>query len=692
MGTHIGGGLCMKETKEFKKSKLGLKGRILWIMIPLIIVAIAATMIVAFVYNQNVIIDRTMDIVEYSAKANANAIDKDLGGALKELYVYKLSMADGRMTKIQLSRMLKNTYQKSDLYPDGLYYSDSSGSWIDGSGWQPEDGYVVTDQEWFKEGTTHQDGFELGEPYLDEASNVYVVTASVNISDSDSVVKILAADIPLTSLITYVRNISFFNGAGGSLLVNTHDGSIIAASTMDDNMQLNVNSSVQKLYDTICSTATAEETDAVSQIKAGNEQYYVSAQKLDGCDWKLISYVSKEDAVLNKLREAFVIVALISCLILLISIVIIDRFIHHKAMQIKKVTNAIEKITEGDFTQSLQVQSHDETGVMTYSLHCFLEQMRAVLQKLNEMTRLLENQSGQSKSMSQDLANSSASSHQAMEEMIRTLDQLSHSVEEIAESSTSLATNVTSTNDRCKKANDVLMETVGLSEEGKTEMDEVGKSMTKIREVIAALSGAVENVGSNMKSITDMVNVIGDISDQTNLLSLNASIEAARAGDAGRGFAVVAQEIGALADNSSKSVVDIKGVTESINAMVVQMVEKMKESVASIGECGEIVTKTQSTFSDINTKILHTKDEVLAIIDEVVELDTVSQSLAAITEEQSASSEEMLATSESILSHSEQVKENAVEGEETAAQLSNIVNELNELLAFFQIEQGQTEQ
>lgn len=215
-------------------------------------------------------------------------------------------------------------------------------------------------------------------------------------------------------------------------------------------------------------------------------------------------------------------------------------------------------------------------------------------------------------------------------------------------------------------------------------MEEVRLSMQEIRQVIDELGKTVEAVGGNMKDIKDMVNVIGDIAEQTNLLSLNASIEAARAGEAGKGFAVVAQEIGNLAVNSSKSVVNIKAVTDGITKLVNEMINRMMVSMQAIKTCDEVVEKTSTTFQHINHKILDTKEEVAAIITSVGELDTISQSLAAITQEQSASSEEMLATSENIVEHSEQVMEHAKVGETSAQELLEIVQGLDELLQFFQ--------
>lgn len=671
----------MEEIK-FKKSKLGMKGRIMVIVIPLIILAIGATTFFTFSRSKQVIMTRTLEIVEQSAAANANEIDKILGGALKQLYIYKLSILDGRMTKMQLSRMLKSTYQTSELYPNGLYYADSLGSWIDGSGWVPAPDYVAVQEEWFKEGMTHTDSFELGKPYIDEMAEQYVVTASVNISDATAD-KVLAADIPLNALTDYVKTVTFFDGKGGTLLITPDNESIIAASTMNDSGEIAVSKEIQKLYDKVCDKEFLNTMETAMKVKIAGKSYYLASQELEGCDWRLISYVSDEDAVQSELNSAFSAVAILAFIIILVSIVIIDIFIHHKIKQIKIVTKSIEDITNGDFTGSMKVKSHDETGVMTNSLQIFLVRMQGMLRVLKQMASQLTEQSHTSMSMSRELATASTSQHLAMEDMIHTLGQLNNSVEEVAEGSTSLAGNVSETNLRCKKANEVLIETVDFTNEGIKEMNELSVSMQKLQITILELGKAVQDVGENMKNIEQMVNVIGDISSQTNLLSLNASIEAARAGEAGKGFAVVAQEIGKLADNSSGSVSDIKQITDGISQLVSDMGLKMEASMASIQTYGSVVEKTSLTFNNINTRIIDTKEEVLSIIESVAELDTISQSLAAITEEQSASSEEMLSASEDVLEHSGKVKENAGAGEDAADKLLHIVKELDELMKFF---------
>jgi len=673
-----------KLQQVFKKSKFSLKARILMIIIPVIIVTITFAMITTFLRNQEIIINRTCNVITNSTESSGCKIENSINGALKELEVYRLSITNAQMSEDQLTKVIKNTYQISDLYPNGLYYADRNGIWIAGNGWVPEEDYKPYEQMWFIEGVKNTTGIAMGQPYKDSETGEYVVTASANITSED-VTKVLAADIPLSSIIDYVKNISFIDGKGGFLLISSNKLTI-AATTMDETGAMDVDKTTKKLYSKMANTQFLESISKATEVEIEGKTYYVAAQKIEGCNWNLVSYVSKEDAVLAELKDSLVKTALRILIILIVAVIIAERFIHVKTKQIKSITGSIEKITKGDFTETLKIKSHDETGYMAYSLQEFLTVMKDVLTKLKEMTYLLMEQSGHSTEMSTELSNASISQVDAMQEMIQTLTQLNNSVEEIAEGSSSLAYNVSSTNQRCTHANEVLVETVLLSSDGRKEMNEVSSWMNNIQNMINDLSKTVEAVGKDMGNITHMVEIIGDIASQTNLLSLNASIEAARAGDAGRGFAVVAKQIGSLADNSSKSVVDIKTITDTISSEVFEMVQKMRNSLESIQQCRVVVDKTSDTFHSINDKIINTKEEVVSIIGSISELDTISQSLAAITEEQSASSEEMLATSENILGQSELVKHNASESELEASKLSDIVNDLNKLLAFFKYE------
>ena len=171
--------------------------------------------------------------------------------------------------------------------------------------------------------------------------------------------------------------------------------------------------------------------------------------------------------------------------------------------------------------------------------------------------------------------NSAASiQSQSMGELNSTVDQLSLSVNEIAESATKLAGVASDTKNDGSQVGEKMDETVRVSEKGREDMKNAGQALESIEQSIHNLKEAVNKVGSASGEIVQIINLIGEIADQTNLLALNASIEAARAGESGKGFAVVASEIGKLANSSTESVSNITVLITEINNLVADAVKQ----------------------------------------------------------------------------------------------------------------------
>ncbi|MEG1457681.1 MAG: methyl-accepting chemotaxis protein [Acetivibrio sp.] len=670
------------EREKFKRSKVNLSKRITLLILPLLLLAVVSTVMLSVLKMEGKIEKDAINVVEASAQAAINSMNGKLGGVLEEFNVAARMVSGGKMSDEQLLHALEATSGKNDMYPNGIYLAKKDGTFFDAAGWVPEPDYDATTRDWYVEGLKNTEDFVFGEPYTDATTGGTVITAAMNVSAGIGQEAVIAADVPLDFIVDYVKELSFYNGKGYGFIIDRTNGQIVVENGREKG-KYGISGDADSFYKNVAAIA-AEGKESTEKVKGDHGIYFTNSMALEGTNWMLVCYTSEYTAIKKDVENLYKEVGIMALIILVFIAIVITCLIRLKSKQIEKVTMAIEKISEGDFAQELVIRSTDEIGVMTHSLDGFIIKMQRMIKTLREIGKGIYSQADQTMNMSGELAKSSSNQYNSMNEMIRTLEQLAKSIEEIAQGSTSLATNVGSTNERCKEANDVLMETVSLSESGRNEMREVKVSMDDIQKTIDELENAVEKVGENMKKVVSMADVIGDIASQTNLLSLNASIEAARAGEAGKGFAVVAQEIGNLAINSTKSVADIKMVTDGIGTLVEEMVEKMNQSVAVISGCSGVVDKTSVTFEDINQKVIDTKEHVLSIIGSIGELDQISQSLAAITEEQSASSEEMLATSELILDHSGRVKDTADQGEDSAQDLLKAVTDLEEILAFFQ--------
>lgn len=197
---------------------------------------------------------------------------------------------------------------------------------------------------------------------------------------------------------------------------------------------------------------------------------------------------------------------------------------------------------------------------------------------------------------------------------------------------------VADTREEGEQVDGKMKDTVEVSRQGKTDMQNVGIAMQNINQSVLKLQQAIDKVGKASEEITNITGVISGIADETNLLSLNASIEAARAGEAGKGFAVVATEIGQLAQNSADSVRDIEGLISEINALVKDAVTQADDSVSNINSSSELVGDALKTFDTIFDNIEVVSNLVRQMIQKVEKVDEVASNVAAISEEQAASS------------------------------------------------------
>ena len=361
--------------------------------------------------------------------------------------------------------------------------------------------------------------------------------------------------------------------------------------------------------------------------------------------------------------------------------VLIERVVQVVIKPVKELTRIITSMTDGDFTVRVTTKSNDEIGVMSRGVERFIQSMRSMILSIHGVSDKLHIQADNSNGVSGEMYNASRLQSESMQELNNTVEQLSVSVNEIAENATTLASVVANTRDDGEQVDLKMQATVEVSRQGKADMQNVGVAMRSINESVTKLQQAINKVGKASGEITDITGVISDIADETKLLSLNASIEAARAGEAGRGFAVVATEIGKLAQTSSNSVHNIESLISEINVLVKDAVSQADDSVNNIQNSGEMVNDALKTFDTIFNNIDEVNNLVQQMIEKMEQVDNVAINVAAISEEQAASSEEILATSttmveqaHSITGNSETVAGGAKELTESAVELANQVN------------------
>lgn len=577
----------------------------------------------------------------------------------------------------ELQMILDSYYGKNDNCKNGLYIADENGDLMKASESTLEESNPC-DTVWFKEGLTR---WNLGftEAYTNSQGE-QVVSASGILNGEDEEIHVISSDLSLQRVSIIVNSYIEMDKAQ-AFLVSSSSGVILAHRD-------------SSLISTKISECSDEYMQSVSKkIESGNFDVedvsgnITSMTKIDGTDWILVSYVPKEIVYsdVNRLRLAMIIICIISIVLMA---VLIERVVNAVIKPVRELTNIITNMTDGDFTIDVNVKKNDEIGMMGSHVEQFITTMRKVISSIYNVSERISDQANNSDLLSGRMYDASKVQTESMGELNNTVEQLSASVNSIAEHATTLAMVVSDTREDGERVDETMTKTVEISKKGKDDIQYISVAMGEIDESVQSLKFAIDKVGKASSEITNITGLIGEIAEQTNLLSLNASIEAARAGEAGRGFAVVATEIGQLAKTCTDAVKNIDGLINEISCLVQNTVVQTDESVESIKRSSQLVGNALDTFDIIFDNINEVNVLVRGMIEKVQKVDDVAGNVAAISEEQAASSQEILATSEIMVEQSANITSSSKEVANDAGSLSKTSEELNEQVALFKIDRG----
>ncbi len=657
------------------KKKTSIKMKLIGIITPVIIVAVTLLIIIAYGVSKNIIEENSKSLLNSSINNQSTQIENWLEENLASFETVKRYMEGTSLSKEELNHMLEQYYDYDSDFPEGLYIGTEKGDLIKAQESQKASQDLLN-SSWYTQGLTRVN-MAFGTAYTNE-NGENIISASGIINDKSGELSVLSADVPLDHVSVIVNSMVEMKGAQ-AFLVDTTDYTILA----------------HRDSERISATMSEEDddkfmADIASRIKANDmstveiDDNLVAFEKVSGTEWVLVSFVPNAVifADLYNLRTIMIIIAVVSLIVL---VLLIERVVHIVIKPVKGITDDIKRMAEGDFTIEIATKGNDEIAVMGESVKNFIESMRDMIASLKTVSTKMGEQAEGSITVSKELYDSSVVQSDSMKELNITVDQLSSSVNEIAESATTLAMLVSDTKQDGDKVNDKMKETVDLSEKGKQDMQQVGEAMSNIGNSISKLEVVVNKVGTASEEITNIVSLIGNIAEETNLLALNASIEAARAGEAGRGFAVVAAEIGKLASTSAEAVLNIQKLIDEVIVLVGDTVKQTEESAANIKENGEMIQEAIDTFGIIFKNIEVTNELIKEMLDKVDQVDAVATNAAAISEEQAASTDEIMATAENMVVQSNNIMKNSESVASDADDLAKTSEELEQQISIFRI-------
>lgn len=421
-----------------------------------------------------------------------------------------------------------------------------------------------------------------------------------------------------------------------------------------------------------------EEYTATDIVINGSNHYACYIPLKNGNEIVGMVFVGEPSQSINTFIMAKVRDISIMCLIILVVIGLVVGYIAKKiANHIVGMEKVVVGISHGDLTISIDpkaLKRPDEIGVMARALKDMLDKLNEIVQDIAKSAEVLMKDGHELESMASQTSNTS--------------DEVSRAVEEIAkgaivqaeeiERATGLVSDMGEQIEQIAGSIQALYHTSGeMQSAGKYAEDNMKQFTVSNEQTNTAISKVAENVRKTDKSvnvIADALSLITDIADETNLLSLNASIEAARAGDAGRGFAVVAAQIQKLAEESNNSASQISQIItnlseDSANTLAVMdelgknlevQQEKLVDTLNRFNDVsGGIISSNEST-EQINRQASDCNDSRNSVIDIIQDLSALSQENAASTEQTTASMEELNATINLLAVSAKELQELAI--------------------------------
>ncbi|RTE85627.1 MULTISPECIES: methyl-accepting chemotaxis protein [Gammaproteobacteria] len=324
---------------------------------------------------------------------------------------------------------------------------------------------------------------------------------------------------------------------------------------------------------------------------------------------------------------------------------------------LSEVNTVLDTLAGGDLTQRLDDSGQDEFGELATYVNKLIDNLRALIEGISERATQLATAAEQSSGVS-------AESRNAIQEQRSQVEQVATATQEMTSTSAEVA----------RAATDALREIQHSDEEAgrvKVISDENRRTIEGLAREIQNASEVINQLSENSSNIGGILDVIRGIADQTNLLALNAAIEAARAGEQGRGFAVVADEVRTLASRTQQSTEEIQSMIESLQTDSGRAVEVMDRGRTQAETC---VTQTEEAAAALQ-----------AITDSVHQASDSSTHIATAAEQQNATSQEISEKLEQIVAIAERAESGALQTDEASAEVARLSAEMQDSIRTFRL-------